>query len=842
MFNRDNNYSMPNPFGSRPPQKDGYTRPPQGYPPQHGGPDSGGYGAPSQRRPAPGARPPPTQAPLGGRLSEGRSWALTPKESPNKEFQFGNVVALSPQDFPPSQFGHDDILIIINGLYVFSARLFDGYPQGHVGMSSIQRPWAKAGFRDSLDVRIYDPFRQGGEAYLGSADVEVKFAGRSKTDALLDQDELAMSMMKNFESQIFAPGQPVLMDHYGIALQLTVKTILRVSLISEKETSKEPESEPTARGILTKHTLINFFKEAQSDVQIKPAKNRPAANAIIQPDFNTEKMGIGGLDSEFHTIFRRAFASRIFPPDIVAKLGIQHVKGILLFGPPGTGKTLLARQIGKMLNAREPKIINGPEVLNKFVGASEENIRKLFADAEKEYKEKGDESELHIIIFDELDAVCKQRGSTGGGTGVGDSVVNQLLSKMDGVDQLNNILLIGMTNRKDMIDDALLRPGRLEVHVEISLPDESGRAQILGIHTQNMKQSDLMDPSVDLAELAGLTKNYSGAEIAGLVKAATSFAFNRHIDSGKTVRVKDDAPEMKVNHSDFILALNEIQPAFGVSEDEIKQCIEHGIINYSEQINHVLKEGEALAKGLSQSDQTPLWSILLNGGPGSGKTALAAQIALESGSPFIKMICPEDVAGLGEAAKIQHILRVFNDAYKSQTSVVVVDEVETLVDYVSVGPRFSNSVLQTLKVLIKKRPPKNRRLLVLATTSERALMKELNIYNSFNSEIDIPNVISHQELEHIMEESGAFSPQQVGEALKRIEPLKEQGAYTMTFGIGIKKVFDGIELAKKNPDELVNRFVRSINSAVQEGAIRSSVPVATGRIEERRDDGKGGFY
>ncbi len=144
-------------------------------------------------------------------------------------------------------------------------------------------------------------------------------------------------------------------------------------------------------------------------------------------------MGIGGLDSEFSSIFRRAFASRIFPPALVEKLGIQHVKGILLYGPPGTGKTLMARQIGKMLNASEPKVVNGPEILNKFVGQSEENIRKLFADAEKEYKEKGDESGLHIIIFDELDAICKQRGSTNNGTGVGDSVVNQLLSKVRGL-------------------------------------------------------------------------------------------------------------------------------------------------------------------------------------------------------------------------------------------------------------------------------------------------------------------------------------------------------------------------------------------------------------------------
>lgn len=111
---------------------------------------------------------------------------------------------------------------------------------------------------------------------------------------------------------------------------------------------------------------------------------RYKAATVIAPDFKFEDMGIGGLDSEFGSIFRRAFASRIFPPSLVDKLGIQHVKGILLYGPPGTGKTLMARQIGTMLNAREPKIVNGPEILNKFVGQSEENIRKLFAEAEKE--------------------------------------------------------------------------------------------------------------------------------------------------------------------------------------------------------------------------------------------------------------------------------------------------------------------------------------------------------------------------------------------------------------------------------------------------------------------------
>ena len=135
---------------------------------------------------------------------------------------------------------------------------------------------------------------------------------------------------------------------------------------------------------------------------------------------------------------------------------------MLLHGPPGTGKTLIARQIGKMLNGREPKVVNGPEVLSKFVGESEENVRKLFAEAEADSRARGPDADLHVIIFDEIDAVCKARGSVASSAGVHDTVVNQLLTKIDGVDALNNILLIGMTNRKDMLDEALLRPGRLE--------------------------------------------------------------------------------------------------------------------------------------------------------------------------------------------------------------------------------------------------------------------------------------------------------------------------------------------------------------------------------------------
>ncbi|PYH74825.1 AAA family ATPase SEC18 [Aspergillus vadensis CBS 113365] len=817
MFNRNNYPSVPNPFGSRPSRGDGYTNPAQGQTPypSRSGASPAGYGAPPQYTGRPPQMPP--RNPVGEKpVSSGRSWTLRPAKSPDNTYTFGNLVAVSAQEFPPSRDGHD-LLLLINGLYVFSARPLDGFPPGQISMSDPQRTWAGVAFTDTVSVQIYDPFSQGGQAYVGSTDIEVGFAGKKRVETPYDQDELASVVIRNFENQIFAPGQKILMDHRSIPLLLTVKTVQRVDLSSENASGGSVETDPTARGILTRHSQITFFKDASTGINLKPSNRRPAANSIIQPDFKFENMGIGGLDSEFSTIFRRAFASRIFPPGLVEKLGLQHVKGILLYGPPGTGKTLIARQIGKMLNAREPKVINGPEVLNKYVGQSEENIRKMFADAEKEYKEKGDESGLHIIIFDELDAVCKQRGSgAGGGTGVGDSVVNQLLSKLDGVDQLNNILLIGMTNRKDMIDEALLRPGRLEVHMEISLPDEKGRAQILKIHTQKMRDNDVMDDDVDLAELALMTKNFSGAEISGLVKSASSFAFSRHIKAGTTASISDDVVNMKVNRSDFHHALEEVTPAFGVSEEELSSRIQHGITHFSPVINEILKEGGLFVKQVAEDESSPLFSVLLHGPTASGKTALAARIAIDSGFPFIKLISPEDMGGFSETAKVQRIIKVFDDAYKSRTSVVVIDNLEKLIEWVPVGPRFSNTILQTLQAVLRKHPNKGRRLLIIATTTQRFVMKQLDLFSSFDADIMVPNVMTYDELKHILEHSGAFNEQEIGQALAGIGSISDDG----TIGVGVKKIFSGIQTAKKDVDK-VGRFVQVINNAIE--AERSGV-------------------
>jgi vesicle-fusing ATPase len=537
---------------------------------------------------------------------------------------------------------------------------------------------------------------------LARMEVALKFSDeiinprKGKPAQTFTPDMLADTLIEACYRTVFGERQPAVID-------------LKKAKFPEKIIMTVRSTNTGRPGLLTEKTEVKFVEDNVganiSSIDIRSLTEAPK-NAIIRPDFKFTDMGIGGLDDEFSTIFRRAFASRVFPPGLVEQMGIAHVKGLLLYGPPGTGKTLIARQIGKMLNAKEPKVINGPEILSKFVGQSEENVRKMFADAESDYKKFGDASELHIIIFDELDAVCKQRGSgAGGGTGVGDSVVNQLLSKLDGVDQLNNILLIGMTNRKDMIDDALLRPGRLEVHLEISLPDEKGRVQILNIHTAKIRKMNKLAPDVDLDDLAALTKNFSGAEIAGLVKAALSYSFTRHTKVGDVTGVSGDPQDVMLTRADFILALQDVKPAFGVSEEELSSSSPFGIIHYSPHIKSILSTGLSFVQAVRTSEKSNLFSVLIHGPHGAGKTALAAEIGLRSEFPFVKLIRPIDV-GTSETAKLEFLRRAFSDAYKSALSIVILDSIEKIIEWNPIGPRFSNPVAQYLGAILETRPPK----------------------------------------------------------------------------------------------------------------------------------------
>jgi len=179
-------------------------------------------------------------------------------------------------------------------------------------------------------------------------------------------------------------------------------------------------------------------------------------------------------------------AANALEAEELALIGLTPVRGLLLYGPPGCGKTALAREISRALRARAPKIVSAPELLDRWVGGSEKLVRSLFADAEAELAAcNGDatRSALHVVVIDEIDAVFRHRTSADdSGESTRSSVVNQILAKLDGVNSIPNLLLIGMTNRRELIDSALLRPGRLEVQIEIPLPDREGRREILQIH------------------------------------------------------------------------------------------------------------------------------------------------------------------------------------------------------------------------------------------------------------------------------------------------------------------------------------------------------------------------
>uniref|UniRef100_A0A3P8XSA7 Vesicle-fusing ATPase n=1 Tax=Esox lucius TaxID=8010 RepID=A0A3P8XSA7_ESOLU len=703
---------------------------------------------------------------------------------PTDELSLTNCAVVSDKD--PK---HVTVRTTPTHKFVFTVRTHQSVVPGTIAFSLPQRKWAGLSIGQEVEVTsyVFDKSKQ----CVGTMTLEIDFLQKKSVDSSpYDSDKIAAEFIQHFNSQAFSVGQQLVFSFCDKLFSLIIKDIEAMDpsiLKGESTTSKKHKIDI---GLLLGNSQVIFEKaESSSLTLIGRAKTRESRQSIINPDWNFERMGIGGLDKEFSDIFRRAFASRVFPPDIVEQMGCKHVKGILLFGPPGCGKTLMARQIGKMLNAREPKVVNGPEILNKYVGESEANIRKLFADAEDEQKRLGANSGLHIIIFDEIDAICKQRGSMAGSTGVHDTVVNQLLSKIDGVEQLNNILVIGMTNRPDLIDEALLRPGRLEVKMEIGLPDEKGRVQILNIHTAKMRQFNLLGGDVDVKELAAETKNYSGAELEGLVRAAQSTAMNRHIKASTTVEVDvEKAETLQVHRDDFLASLeNDIKPAFGTNAEDYASYIMNGIIRWGDPVTAVLDDGELLVQQAKNSDRTPLVSVLLEGPPNSGKTALAAKISEDSQFPFIKICSPDKMIGHSEIAKCQAIKKIFEDAYKSQLSCVVVDDIERLLDYVPIGPRFSNLVLQALLVLLKKPPPKGRKLLIIGTTSRKDVLQEMEMLDAFSTTIHIPNISRGDQLVEALEMLGSFQEKERAAIAKAV---KGQAVW-----IGIKKLTMLIEMA-----------------------------------------------
>ena len=403
--------------------------------------------------------------------------------------------------------------------------------KNRIGLSSKQRKLLDVSLNENLIVEQWlPPLLYSSSSSSSNLSENIKII-RLRFDlelikikhAELNEDLVIEKINELLDQQVFMVGQFVILDIAGIPVQLTIRSFQNLNeepclIPSSSSYSNSKNSERKTNynmGIFTSEEAlieINPIGLTKTFKFIKSTKSNSSNSQLrLIQNLDFTQLGIGGLNEEFNQIFRRAFASRLFAPKLVKALGVKHMKGLLLYGPPATGKTLIVRQIGKLLNdgAVEPKVCNGPEIMNKYVGESAKNIL-LFQDAKEDYKKNADDAKLHIIIFDEIDAIAKARGRGGDTIGAEDSVVTTVLIEMDGLGSSPNVLVIAMTNKPEILDPALKRPGRFEVHVEISLPDVSGRLEILNIHTSQMRENNLLDSTINFQFLAEQTKNYSG--------------------------------------------------------------------------------------------------------------------------------------------------------------------------------------------------------------------------------------------------------------------------------------------------------------------------------------------
>ncbi len=357
-------------------------------------------------------------------------------------------------------------------------------------------------------------------------------------------------------------------------------------------------------------------------------------------------------------------------PELFKHLGIEPPKGILLYGPPGTGKTLLAKALANEIGAYFIAI-NGPEIMSKYYGESEQRLREIFEEAQK--------NAPSIIFIDEIDAIAPRREEVTGE--VEKRVVAQLLTLMDGLKERGRVIVIGATNRPDAVDPALRRPGRFDREIEIRPPDKRARKEILQVHVRNMPLAE----DVDLEKIAEMTHGYTGADLAALVKEAAMSALRRFIKSGKIDLNKPIPAEvlkqLKVTMSDFLEAMKYVQPSLireiYIEMPEVRWEDIGGLDDVKQQLREAVEWPLRHPEVFEQMGIRPPKGILLFGPPGTGKTLLAKAAATESGANFIAVRGPEILSKwVGESEKA--IRQIFRRARQVAPTIIFFDEIDSI--------------------------------------------------------------------------------------------------------------------------------------------------------------------
>ena len=376
---------------------------------------------------------------------------------------------------------------------------------------------------------------------------------------------------------------------------------------------------------------------------------------------------IGGLKEEVKKV-REMIEIPLKRPELFERLGISPPKGVLMHGPPGTGKTLLAKAVANESDAHFIAI-QGPEIMSKYVGGSEEKLREFFEEAE--------ENAPSIVFIDEIDAIAPKREEVSGETER--RVVAQLLTLMDGLKSRGQVVVIGATNRPDALDPALRRGGRFDREIEIGVPDKDGRQEVLQIHTRGMP----LDDKVDLDEIADTTHGFVGADLEMLCKEAAMRVLRRVLPD---IKADEEIPpetlkKMIIKKSDFKEALKEIQPSalreVLVQVPDIKWEDIGGLENAKQELREAVEWPLKYPESFDKFGVTPPKGVLIYGPPGTGKTLLAKAMANESQANFIAVKGPELLSKwVGESEK--GVREVFRKARQTAPTVIFFDEIDSI--------------------------------------------------------------------------------------------------------------------------------------------------------------------
>ena len=524
------------------------------------------------------------------------------------------------------------------------ARVWPGYPEddgtGVVRIDGRLRQEAGVGIDDRVTVESVDVSR--------AESVTIAFPSQLRV-----RGQIAPFIRDKLSGQPVTEGQ-------------TIRTSMGFGLMggqSQAVPMKVASTTPSGTVVITDDTEIEISEIPAEELTERSEGGDGSGEG---PDVAYED--IGGLDSELEQV-REMIELPMRHPELFKRLGIDPPKGVLLHGPPGTGKTLIAKAVANEIDANF-HTISGPEIMSKYYGESEEQLREIFEEASEEAPS--------IIFMDELDSIAPKREEAGGD--VERRVVAQLLSLMDGLEERGEVVVIGATNRVDAIDPALRRGGRFDREIEVGVPDRDGRKEILQVHTRNMPLVD----GIDLDEYAENTHGFVGADLESLAKESAMHALRRirpELDLESDEIDADVLNSIQVTESDFKEAMKGIEPSalreVFVEVPDVTWDQVGGLEGTKERLRETIQWPLEYPEVFEELDMQAAKGVLMYGPPGTGKTLLAKAVANEAESNFISIKGPELLNKyVGESEK--GVREVFSKARENAPTIVFFDEIDSI--------------------------------------------------------------------------------------------------------------------------------------------------------------------